>query len=94
MAHYIRISNDTQIWRSFNEPPSEDSHNPEVLQLFVHVWNLLEPEPPRLAISFTGDEKNFSLEGTKKKTFMAGLMKVSKFCIHLICLGYSLETFD
>ncbi|XP_042877224.1 transient receptor potential channel-like [Penaeus japonicus] len=75
VAHYIRISNDTQIWRSFNEPPSEDSHNPEVLQLFVHVWNLLEPEPPRLAISFTGDEKNFSLEGTKKKTFMAGLMK-------------------
>ncbi|XP_063592231.1 transient receptor potential channel-like [Penaeus indicus] len=75
VAHYIRLSDDTRIWRSNEDPPSADNDNPEVLQLFVHVWNLLEPEPPRLVISFTGDEKKFSLEGAKKKTFMAGLMK-------------------
>lgn len=76
VAHYIRLSDDTRTWRSSQEPPSANNDNPEVLQLFVHVWNLLEPEPPRLVISFTGDEKRFSLEGVKKKTFMAGLMKV------------------
>ncbi|XP_027211632.2 transient receptor potential cation channel subfamily M member-like 2 [Penaeus vannamei] len=75
VAHYIRLSDDTRTWRSSQEPPSANNDNPEVLQLFVHVWNLLEPEPPRLVISFTGDEKRFSLEGVKKKTFMAGLMK-------------------
>ncbi|XP_042863010.1 transient receptor potential cation channel subfamily M member-like 2 [Penaeus japonicus] len=68
VAHYIRLSDETRIWRS----PRGD---PSVLQLLVGTWNLLEPEHPKLVISFAGDEERFSLEGAKKKTFMAGLIR-------------------
>ncbi|ROT74192.1 hypothetical protein C7M84_007309 [Penaeus vannamei] len=68
VAHYIRLSDETRIWRS----PRGD---PSVLQLMVGTWKLLEPEHPKLVISFSGDEERFSLEGAKKKTFMAGLIR-------------------
>jgi hypothetical protein len=72
-AKYIRLSDTTPMHK--------------VKELLIDHWGLFRPHRPHLAISLIGGAKNFRMEGRKRETFKAGLIKAAKSTNALILTG-------
>ena len=59
----------------------------KVKELLIDHWGLFRPHRPHLALSLIGGAKNFRMEGRKRETFKAGLIKAAKSTNALILTG-------